>query len=306
MTNGHGPANRQANRTVIPNEAPWGDGMKYSRAIRVGDTIEISGTTAVSPEGKILGVGDVATQVKACLGIISEALEGLGSNLNDVVRTRLFVTNASTWKEAGRAHDEVLHAVAPVSSLVEVAALLHPDLLVEIEASAIAGSGQKNNSDSASTRPVNTTERRALMHTSLTISSLEKSIVFYRDVLGMHLIYEQEKRGGYLADIVGLADAHVRMAQLCFPGDGHRLELFEYVGLDDQSAPGKPWDRGISHICLGVPDIDAVAESVRAAGQVVPSPVLVDSGANSGGRGLYLQDPDGITLELFQMRGNEA
>jgi enamine deaminase RidA (YjgF/YER057c/UK114 family)/catechol 2,3-dioxygenase-like lactoylglutathione lyase family enzyme len=295
----------QANRTTIPNEAPWGQGMKYSRAVRVGNTIEVSGTTAVGPEGSIVGLGDVAAQVKACLGIISDALQGLGSNLDDVVRTRLFVTDASTWQEAGRAHDEVLGAVAPASSLVEVAALLHPDLLVEIEASAIVGSGQKTRGPSAS-QPEAAREHAALMHTSLTVASLERSIPFYRDVLGMDLVYEQEKTGGYLAEIVGLPDAHVRMAQLSFSGDPHRVELFEYVGLDGQAEPGKPWDRGISHLCLGVADIDAVLQAVRSAGHEAPAPVLVDTGVNRGGRGLYLQDPDGITLELFQRPGNQA
>jgi catechol 2,3-dioxygenase-like lactoylglutathione lyase family enzyme len=141
----------------------------------------------------------------------------------------------------------------------------------------------------------------ALHHTGLTVRDLSRSLGFYRDVLGMEVVFEQEKEGGYLAAIVGYPDAHVRMAHLVFPGDVHRLELFEYVSPEPRGEPGEPREVGITHVCLLVDDIDALAERLRAVGAAFFSrPVAVDSGANAGGRGVYLRDPDGIVLELFQ------
>jgi catechol 2,3-dioxygenase-like lactoylglutathione lyase family enzyme len=141
----------------------------------------------------------------------------------------------------------------------------------------------------------------ALHHTGLTVRDLARSLAFYRDALGMEVVFEQEKEGGYLAAIVGYPDAHVRMAHLVFPGDRHRLELFEYVSPEPRGEPGEPRDVGITHFCLSVDDIEAVAERLEAGGAVFFSrPVAVDTGANAGGRGLYLRDPDGIVVELFQ------
>jgi len=140
-----------------------------------------------------------------------------------------------------------------------------------------------------------------LAHTGFTVRDLDRSLAFYRDVLGMEVVFEQEKRGGYLAEIVGYPDAHVRMAHLEFPGGGHRVELFEYVHPVPQGEPGEPRDVGITHVCLAVDDIGAVFERVVAAGaSSISEPVLVDTGANAGGRGVYVRDPDGIVVELFQ------
>jgi catechol 2,3-dioxygenase-like lactoylglutathione lyase family enzyme len=140
-----------------------------------------------------------------------------------------------------------------------------------------------------------------LAHTGLTVRDLDRSLAFYRDVLGMEVVFEQEKRGGYLAEIVGYPDAHVRMAHLQFPGGGHRVELFEYLQPTPQGEPGEPRDVGITHVCLAVDDIDVVFGRVVAAGaSPVSAPVLVDTGANAGGRGVYVRDPDGTLLELFQ------
>jgi len=141
----------------------------------------------------------------------------------------------------------------------------------------------------------------SLSHTGLTVRDLARSLAFYRDVLGMEVVFEQEKQGGYLAAIVGYPGAHVRMAHLAFPGDAHRLELFEYVSPEPRGEPGEPRDVGITHVCLRVDDIETLAERLEAAGAAFFSrPVAVDTGANAGGRGVYLRDPDGIVLELFQ------
>ena len=141
----------------------------------------------------------------------------------------------------------------------------------------------------------------SLLHTGLTVRDLDRSLGFYRDTLGMETLFEQEKEGGYLAAIVGYPGAHVRMAHLAFPGDDHRLELFQYLEPEPRGEPGEPRDVGITHICLLVDDIDALHVRLRAAGvDFYSDPVLVDTGANAGGVGVYLRDPDGITLELFQ------
>jgi catechol 2,3-dioxygenase-like lactoylglutathione lyase family enzyme len=143
----------------------------------------------------------------------------------------------------------------------------------------------------------------SLLHTGLTVRDLERSLSFYRDTLGMETVFEQEKEGGYLAAIVGYSDAHVRMAHLAFPGDTHRLELFQYLAPEPRGDAGEPRDVGITHVCLLVDDIESLHERLRSAGvDFYSEPVSVDTGANAGGVGLYLRDPDGITLELFQRR----
>jgi catechol 2,3-dioxygenase-like lactoylglutathione lyase family enzyme len=141
----------------------------------------------------------------------------------------------------------------------------------------------------------------SLLHTGLTVRDLDRSLSFYRDTLGMETVFEQEKEGGYLAAIVGYPGAHVRMAHLAFPGDSHRLELFQYLTPASRSEAGEPCDVGITHVCLVVDDIAALYERLRTAGvDFYSEPVQVDTGANAGGMGVYLRDPDGITLELFQ------
>ena len=141
----------------------------------------------------------------------------------------------------------------------------------------------------------------SLLHTGLTVRDLDRSLAFYRDTLGMETVFEQEKEGGYLAAIVGYPRAHVRMAHLAFPGDGHRLELFQYLEPEPRGEPGEPRDLGITHVCLLVEDVGALHERLRSAGvDFYSDPVLVDTGANAGGVGVYLRDPDGITLELVQ------
>ena len=141
----------------------------------------------------------------------------------------------------------------------------------------------------------------ALAHTGFTVRDLDRSLSFYRDVLGMEVVFEQEKRGGYLAAIVGYPDTHVRMAHLAFPGGGHRIELFQYLEPAPRGEAAEPRDVGITHVCLAVEDIDALFGRVVEAGAApVSDPVLVDTGANAGGRGVYVRDPDGIVVELFQ------
>lgn len=129
-----------AGRTIIPSDREWSQ-VGYARAVRTGNLIEVAGTSSSGPGGKILHVGDLYQQTKYVCDVILKAVRDLGGSDGDVVRTRVFVTDISQWQDSGRAHAEAFGENPPASAFYEVSALLHPDLLVEIEATAIVGSG---------------------------------------------------------------------------------------------------------------------------------------------------------------------
>lgn len=130
--------NTGSERTHVATGSPWESLVGYSRAVRMGNVIEVSGTTALH-NGELVGMGDAYAQTQQILKIIAEALAQLGGGLTDVVRTRIYVTDMSHWEAVGKAHGEVFGAIRPACSMVEVNALIDPALLVEIEATAILG-----------------------------------------------------------------------------------------------------------------------------------------------------------------------
>lgn len=124
-------------RRRVPTSAPWAEKVGYSRAVRVGDTIYVSGTAPLAEDGTIAFPDDVYRQARLCLELIIKALGEAGARPEHVVRTRLYVRDASDWEKVGEAHLELLGHARPATTLVEVHGFIHPDILVEIEAIAV-------------------------------------------------------------------------------------------------------------------------------------------------------------------------
>lgn len=123
----------------VSSGAPWESRVGYCRAVRAGNHVAVSGSASVGPDGELVGEGDMYRQARRCIEVIHDALQKVGAGLDDVVRTRMFVTDIDQWEAVGKAHAEAFGAAPPATSMVEVTRLIDARMLVEIEADAIIG-----------------------------------------------------------------------------------------------------------------------------------------------------------------------
>ena len=137
-------------------------------------------------------------------------------------------------------------------------------------------------------------------HTSFTVANLERSLEFFRDRLGLEVVYTREVSDDYFGRIVGFPGCRVKAALLRIPGSGHHVEFFEYLTPAGQPHEPRPCDPGSSHLSLLADDLPGLYEQLRGSVDFISEPVRIEAGPNAGGYGVYLRDPNGVLIELFQ------
>ncbi len=142
-----------SNRQLIPSGSPFEPRIGFSRAARSGSVVAVSGTAPIGKNGKTVGVGDAAAQARRCFEIIGEALAKAGASLSDVVRTRMFLTRIEDWEAVGKVHGEFFRDIRPASTVVQVAGLVNPEWLVEIEADAVIGASARSSRTKVRSEP---------------------------------------------------------------------------------------------------------------------------------------------------------
>ena len=182
----------------ISSGTEWENIVGYSRAVRVGNVIEVSGTVA-SDGNIVVGKNDVYLQTKFILKKIESALVKAEAALNDVVRTRIYVKDISKWNEIARAHQEVFANIKPAATMVEVSSLISPEYLVEIEATAVIEEKEIRRKTRTTKLEFKTHPKTKIGHIHLTVSNLESSLKFYRDVLGFEITSSYGEQAAFLS-----------------------------------------------------------------------------------------------------------